>query len=227
MLIGLFFRERVTVRTMKEAVPYPSKTGYDEAKADRYDRNRPAWRHNAEMALLEPAFKMLSPKAKVLDAPCGAGRVSVRLAELGMQVTAVDISAAMLERAREKMKPFGAGDRVTTGDLEKLQFADREFEAAVCFRFFSHLPNDELRGQVISELCRVSQKYVIISFFHPIAMHNLKRAIQKKLGKPQAHSWIWPDALAAFFSKHGFQQIHLGAQSKYLKALWLAVYQRQ
>jgi ubiquinone/menaquinone biosynthesis C-methylase UbiE len=212
---------------MKDVVPYPAKAGYNEAKAERYD-HRPAWRNEPEMALLEPALRLLPPGSKVLDAPCGAGRVSVRLGELGMHVTSVDISPSMLERTREKMRAFGAQDRVQSGDLEKLQFADREFEGVVCFRFFTHLPNDALRKQVISELCRVARQFVIISFFHPVSLHNVKRWAQTKLtGKRQVHSSIQPEALAAFFSANGFQQVHLAAQSRYLRSLWLAAFKRQ
>lgn len=38
--------------------------------------------------------------ARVLDAGCGTGRVSIRLAELGYDVVGVDLDAAMLEQAR-------------------------------------------------------------------------------------------------------------------------------
>ncbi|HEU4675815.1 MAG TPA: class I SAM-dependent methyltransferase [Motilibacteraceae bacterium] len=38
--------------------------------------------------------------ARVLDAGCGTGRVAIRLAELGYDVTGVDLDAAMLAQAR-------------------------------------------------------------------------------------------------------------------------------
>ncbi len=39
------------------------------------------------------------PPARVLDAGCGTGRVAIRLAELGYEVTGVDIDASMLAEA--------------------------------------------------------------------------------------------------------------------------------
>ena len=210
----------------KEAVPYRAKVEYDDSKSERYD-HRPEWRNEPEMALLEPALRLFSPGCKVLDAPCGAGRVSVRLSELGMQVTSVDIAPAMLERTREKLRPFGASERVQSADLEKLVFPDRSFEAVVCFRFFHHLPNETLRKQVISELCRVANQYVVMSFYHPISLHNLKRYLGTKLlGKPQRRFSIRPQDLAAIFATHGFQQVQVTAQRKYLSTLWLAVFKR-
>ena len=38
----------------------------------------------------------------MLDAGCGAGRVAIRLAELGYEVVGVDIDASMLVQAREE-----------------------------------------------------------------------------------------------------------------------------
>jgi ubiquinone/menaquinone biosynthesis C-methylase UbiE len=180
------------------------------------------------MILLAPAFALLPAGSKVLDAPCGAGRVSVRLSELGMHVTSLDISEAMLKRTREKLAPFGAAaDRVTTGDLENLAFPDRAFDAAVCFRFFHHLPNDTLRRKVIGELCRVAGQYVIISFYHPVSLHNLKRYLKTKvLGQPQRRFPIQPKELVALFAAHGFQQAQVSAQRRYLSTLWLAVFKR-
>jgi ubiquinone/menaquinone biosynthesis C-methylase UbiE len=211
---------------MKETVSYRAKVEYDDQKSARYD-HRPVWRNEPEMALLEPALRLFVPGSKVLDAPCGAGRVSVRLCELGMRVTALDIAPAMIERTREKLRGFGAENRVTSGDLEHLDFPDGAFEGAVCFRFFHHLPTPQLRQQVISELCRVSRRYVVMSFYHPVSLHNLKRYVQSRwLGRPQRRFPIAPRDLAALFARHSFRQVLVSAQRKYLSTLWLAAFQR-
>jgi hypothetical protein len=84
-----------------------------------------------------------------------------------------------------------------------------------------------LRRQVIGELCRVSKRCVIISFFHPVSLHNLKRLVQTRiLGKPQRRFAIKSADLNALFAEHGFHNTHTGAQRKYLKTLWLASYER-
>ena len=44
---------------------------------------------------------LLEPAARVLDAGCGAGRVAIRLAELGFDCVGVDVDESMLEVARE------------------------------------------------------------------------------------------------------------------------------
>ena len=50
--------------------------------------------------------------ARVLDAGCGTGRVAIRLAELGYNVTGVDVDATMLDQARQAAPglPWHLGD---------------------------------------------------------------------------------------------------------------------
>ena len=55
----------------------------------------------------------LPPGARVLDAPCGGGRIAVRLAERSLDVTGVDISAPELEFARSV-----AAERASGGPLQ-------------------------------------------------------------------------------------------------------------
>ena len=49
----------------------------------------------------------------VLDAPCGAGRISVWLARAGMAVTGVDLTPSYIRRAKNRF-------RVVYAPLEKL-----------------------------------------------------------------------------------------------------------
>ncbi|NPC98169.1 bifunctional 2-polyprenyl-6-hydroxyphenol methylase/3-demethylubiquinol 3-O-methyltransferase UbiG [Nocardioides sp. zg-DK7169] len=44
--------------------------------------------------------RLLDPPAQVLDAGCGTGRITERLAELGYAVVGTDVDATMLEQAR-------------------------------------------------------------------------------------------------------------------------------
>ena len=51
--------------------------------------------------------------AKVLDAGAGTGALSLLAAELGHEVTALDLSSGMLARAQDKAKERGLQDRLT------------------------------------------------------------------------------------------------------------------
>jgi SAM-dependent methyltransferase len=67
------------------------------------------------LALLE-----LQPGARVLDAPCGDGRIALRLAAAGHPVVGVDLAAAELEYARALAADAGLAARFVSGDLRAL-----------------------------------------------------------------------------------------------------------
>jgi ubiquinone/menaquinone biosynthesis C-methylase UbiE len=64
------------------------------------------WRQALREALPEPP-------ATVLDAGAGTGALSLLAAELGYEVTALDLSAGMLSHAERKAKEQGLGERLS------------------------------------------------------------------------------------------------------------------
>jgi SAM-dependent methyltransferase len=66
---------------------------------------------------------------RVLDAPCGYGRLSRRLATRGLEVLGLDQSAALLERA-EAERPGGVALSYRRHDLRE-PFSDGGFDAAL------------------------------------------------------------------------------------------------
>jgi ubiquinone/menaquinone biosynthesis C-methylase UbiE len=85
----------------------------------------------------------LSPGMHVLDAPCGHGRMAVRMAALGLHVTGVDRSARFLEVAREDAAARGVDVDLREGDLRELP-VDGPFDAVVCwFTSFGYFDDDE------------------------------------------------------------------------------------
>lgn len=64
---------------------------------------------------------MLRPGCRVLDVGCGVGKYGSYFAALGCDVTLNDISAEMLRRAEENMKPFTTPWRTVLGDFLTLE----------------------------------------------------------------------------------------------------------
>jgi ubiquinone/menaquinone biosynthesis C-methylase UbiE len=102
------------------------------------------------------------PVGRALDAACGTGRHSGRLAELGHEVTGVDASPEMLDLARAHVPPA----QFLEGDLHDLPAEDDEFDLAVCALALGHC--DDVRGPV-AELARAvrSGGHVVLSDLHP------------------------------------------------------------
>jgi ubiquinone/menaquinone biosynthesis C-methylase UbiE len=92
--------------------------------------------------------------ARVLDAPCGTGRLSRRLAAAGLEVTGVDLSAAYLDLARAQPPGPGPGVSYIRGDLRQLPTSG-PFDAVVCwFTSFGYHDDADCR-RILSEFHRV------------------------------------------------------------------------
>jgi SAM-dependent methyltransferase len=74
----------------------------------------------------------LSAGSRVLDVPCGAGRLARPLAAGGCAVTGVDISPQFLAAAREGQREGGGSVRFRQAEMRDLPWPG-EFDAAFCF----------------------------------------------------------------------------------------------
>ncbi|HMF82963.1 MAG TPA: class I SAM-dependent methyltransferase [Acidimicrobiia bacterium] len=120
---------------------------------------------NPLISVEEPAVWALLdalPIGRALDAACGTGRHSARLAELGHEVTGVDGSPEMLEIARAHVPTA----RFLPGDLGALPVEDGEMDAAVCALALGH--GDDL-VRPVSELARTVRPggQIVLSDLHP------------------------------------------------------------
>jgi len=74
--------------------------------------------------------------SRVLDVPCGQGRLTLPLARLGLRMTGLDVTPAYVLRARRRARAEGLDVRFLRGDMRDIPFRD-EFHAA--FNWFSSL----------------------------------------------------------------------------------------
>ena len=84
----------------------------------------------------------LAPGALVLDAGCGTGNHSLRLAGRGYQTAAVDISEGALRQARAAAGEAGLAGRLSflCQELENLSFREAAFDAVYCRGVLMHVP---------------------------------------------------------------------------------------
>ncbi|MBM6952609.1 class I SAM-dependent methyltransferase [Enorma phocaeensis] len=76
----------------------------------------------------------------ILDVGCGTGALACRLLDAvpGCRLTGIDLSSAMVARARGRLA--GRAD-VLEGDAERLPFHDESFDLVVCNDSFHHYPD--------------------------------------------------------------------------------------
>jgi len=105
--------------------------GLDEYsfEARLYDKVWGRYDYDADVKFLNRVFKKHGSRT-VIDIGCGTDNHATRLAKLGYEVTAMDISPAMLRIARNKAKSTGI--RIRQGDLKNLAgiFPKDRFDAA-------------------------------------------------------------------------------------------------
>jgi SAM-dependent methyltransferase len=84
------------------------------------------------------------PGARILDAPCGEGRIARELAAKGYQLVGVDIAEEFLASARAAAKQRNLTMNLERADVRSLSFR-AEFDAAICwgnsFGFFDDAGN--------------------------------------------------------------------------------------
>jgi len=99
-----------------------------------YKTFKGAVEHSVEWALLEKHLPK-NRDARILDAAGGTGRITLPLAKKGYSVTLSDISAGMLEVARQKMLREGVLEKVTISecDVYNLPFPNKYFDFTLCW----------------------------------------------------------------------------------------------
>jgi SAM-dependent methyltransferase len=95
----------------------------------------------------------LSDGAKVLDAGCGLGRISVELAALGLDVTGVDIIQSELDAARESAEAEGVPLTLINHDLRTFH-APNQFDCAInLYTSFGYCETIEEDLQILRNIC--------------------------------------------------------------------------
>ena len=91
--------------------------------------------------------------SNVLDAGCGDGTLSNRLAERGIEVVGVDISSVALSHIEAKR---------VVGSVGQLPFRDSAFDLVLCTEVLEHLPVD-VYPQALGELERVASRHILVT----------------------------------------------------------------
>lgn len=142
--------QRFSAHGRKGSKPAPeqlkarSKAAFDE-QAPIYDEGMQGDHARALYpCILEEARRAMEgiPVPSVLDVGCGTGMLSERLlgAFPSCRLTGVDLSPAMVERARVRL---AGRAEVREADAERLPFHDGAFDLVVCNDSFHHYPDPD------------------------------------------------------------------------------------
>ena len=130
-------RDLIVEQFTKQAIPFSTAPGIQDREA---------------LALLVEAARAGADDT-VLDVACGPGLVVCAFAAVARHATGIDLTPAMIERARALALEKGLGN-VTwqVGDVLPLPFASASFSVVVCRFAFHHFLQPE---RVLAEMTRV------------------------------------------------------------------------
>lgn len=140
------------------------RAAYDAVAAD-YAAAFPGTEPEAsvDLAMIDHFVELVAVAGStdVLDAGCGAGRMSRYLTDRGCRVRGIDLAPGMIEMARRDHP----GLNFRTGSIDDLPYADDAFVGALYWYSVIHSPDDVLPA-ILAEAVRVVKPggYVLVAF---------------------------------------------------------------
>jgi len=155
-----------------------------------------------QLALPEP------PSGTVLDLGCGTGAHTVRLAQRGCDVVAMDLTVEGVRAARDRLSRDSVRGRFVVGDAEHLPFRDGSIAVAWTFLLLHHFPKLDRLPQ---ELTRVTREKIVA--LEPNAQNILtwvfnnvvNRFVGTEAMTPNQRA-LWPGPVRRAFERVGFRR---------------------
>jgi magnesium-protoporphyrin O-methyltransferase len=131
--------------------------------------------------MMDKAFDWLQqlglPKgASVLDAGCGTGLFSIRLAKAGYKVTAVDIASQMVEKTKAEATKQGVQENIKF-EVNSIESVRGTYDAVVCFDVLIHYPAEGF-SEAFRNLSSLTKGSIIFTY----APYNKILAFQHWIG---------------------------------------------
>jgi SAM-dependent methyltransferase len=146
----------------------------------RFRGERARERDSACLAALFERVRSAPRVARLLDVPCGSGRLTRVLAARAELYVGVDVSRDMLQAARTVFSQRGERASVVEADARALPFPAGRFDVVVACRFLHHLHDESALRAAIGELTRVSSDVVIASFWDERSLPGWRRKLGLK-----------------------------------------------
>lgn len=170
-----------------------------EKQADIWDSRMGDDGNDFHLELVRPSVDALldpSPGDVVLDVGCGNGLYSRHLSRLGLKVTAVDVSAEMIDRAKQR----ATGDKAeityqvvdATSRKQLKSFGSNTYDAVVCNMTLMDLAEVRPLAEAVPRILKREGRFVF-SVVHPCFNNSVgtTRLVEERYdehGKQQTHS---------------------------------------
>ena len=124
--------------------------------------------------------KIVKNNMKILDLPCGTGKLGTIFSSHPVHVTAGDISESMLRLAKNEYNNEKVDFKVI--DALNIPYNDDYFDIIICLRLFQRIPSDT-RLQILSEFRRTGKNNLIVSYSFISIWQKIRFKLKKMLVK--------------------------------------------
>lgn len=100
---------------------------------------------------------------RVLDLPCGSGRMMAPMMKRDYRVVGADLSEEMLEAGRRRLQGRRGLAGLVRCDIRQLPFRERVFDLVVCMRFIYYFDARQ-RAELIRSMSRLTRRWLILQY---------------------------------------------------------------
>lgn len=147
-----------------------------------------------EQCFAQSLLDRVGSEGVVLDVPCGSGRF-VPVFSQAAKMYAVDINEGMLAEAEKKVSN-AENCEFKLGTILDIPLEDNAVDLVFCMRLFHHVASAEERSAIFKELCRVSRKWVALTFYRKESWPYIRKKLRgKKInGQPIRRNQFYQEA---------------------------------
>lgn len=157
-------------------------------------------------------------KQKLIDIGCADGVFSRKLKVFG-DVVGIDISKNMISLAKEKDKD----SKYFVMDMHKIKFDNNSFDYALCINSLHHT---KAYNAVISEMCRISKKYIFIEIKNKNSPFSyIRKKTQKNLNLNLIE--VKPNLIINTFKERNFELIKSKGTIPFINPSYLLFFKKK
>src|SRR5262245_64034231 len=114
------------------------------------------------MRMLGKALTLAGDADRILDVPCGTGRLVASLLPRTQELVCADQARAMIDEARRRPLTGAPGPSFAQASAFALPFPDRAFDLTICWRLIHHFAEASDRQRLLLELKRVTRRAIVL-----------------------------------------------------------------
>jgi SAM-dependent methyltransferase len=157
---------------------------------------------------LELARKAAEQGEPVLELGCGTGRVTVPIAQAGVEIVGLDNAPAMLDVARRKAEAAGIDIRWITDDMANFRLEQRFGLVIIPYRSFLHLLTEADQLACLSrvyEHLRPGGRFALNFFVPPIAIPGSERPLISLNNRRMRLRYVSKEEMESLLERSGFE----------------------